>query len=43
MEIEHILSEVTQTQKGHSWYVLTNYCVQDTVYRTQVEHTGGSK
>jgi hypothetical protein len=25
MELENIiLSEVTQTQKGHSWYVLTN-------------------
>jgi hypothetical protein len=28
MELENIiLSEITQTQKGHAWYVLANKCI----------------
>ena len=43
MELGNILSEVTQTQKEHKWYVLANKWIlakkvqntQDTVHRTQ--------
>jgi len=52
MELENILSEVTQTPKGHALYVFTNKWIltkilqntQNTVHRTQKgQHVEGLK